>query len=106
MYDLVDRHAEHLETELKLKDNFMTVEWVGRKFNKTPGVDADIALCVHHEQVPLTNVPREFSELRTWLMEQGIEGVVVEHRGVYWKVRTDCFHKPFQITTPPVKVYV
>jgi hypothetical protein len=71
-----------------------SVEVVGRKFQRTPGVDADAALAVHADQ-ELTDVRLStYADARTYLLDTVCaEGIIVEHAGVYWKLRSNCFDK-------------
>lgn len=46
MVDVVDKHEEHIRS---LGTAFVSVERVGTKFNKTPGVPVDVAVAIHSE---------------------------------------------------------
>jgi hypothetical protein len=80
---------------------YLSVELVGTKFNKTPGVDAPVALAPHCLQTLSTDdtpylpqsLPRTFDELNLVLIDSEIvaEGIVVEHKGIYWKVHSKLF---------------
>jgi hypothetical protein len=104
IYDVVSRHYQHLAAELKLRDGFMTVELVGTKFNRTPGVEADVAMILHHEQECMV-MNRTFAGVRAWIEAHGTEGLVVEHRGVFWKIRGNLFDAGHRITAAPQKLY-
>ena len=95
---LVDQVAEHLRAQ---PCGHYSVEVVGHKFQKTPGVDRDAALAFHAEQcLQLQPSVRSYQGIRSFLLTQVcIEGIVLEHEGVFWKVRSNCFAKdcPFEI---------
>jgi len=101
------------------KKNYVSVEWVGRKFNRTPGVPHDVAIAVHAEQlVPseeVARLERTYDGMKKALLlltlevdnndttttttpPPVIEGYVVEYEGTYWKIRADCFDRrcPFK----------
>lgn len=86
MLNLLIKHEAHLRTYLKEDGDFVTIEWVGKKFQQTPGVEDDVAICIHLEQI-VYNVPRD-EHFSTWLLSQNIEGIIFEHEGKCWKVRT------------------
>lgn len=96
LYDELRLHAaEYVKDK---PSGHYSVEVVGRKFQRTPGVDCDGALAIHSEQV-LDVDCRSFEAIKRFLLEViSIEGVVVEHKGQYWKIRSNCFDKdcPFE----------
>ena len=77
---------------------FLSVELVGTKFNQTPGVDAPVALAPHclqrlsADDFPYLpqSLPRTFDELKLALVDSDnvAEGIVVEHKGNFWKVHS------------------
>jgi hypothetical protein len=94
---LVDQAAGYLDAK---PFGQYSVEVVGRKFQKTPGIDKDAALAFHADQcLHLEPQVRSYQGLRSYLLDQVcIEGVVLEHEGIFWKVRSNCFEKkcPFE----------
>jgi len=107
MLATVEHFSEHLSG---LHSDFVSIEWVGKKFNKTPGVPADIAIAIHSEQTCDENVERTYDGMRSFLLEADppIEGLVLEHEGIFWKIRADCFDRKCKFKThtatarPPV----
>lgn len=127
MLDLVTRHADHL---VAMDREWISVEWVGAMFNKTPSVPHAIALAIHDDQrlvvgggemegvlqlpptttqptptpTPTTTITRSFDGMRKFLMDDcadhPIEGLVLEHEGVYWKIRSDGFLLPKGVKDP------
>lgn len=90
--DLVERHREYL-LSLNAKE-WISVEWIGRQFNRTPGVPEEVGLAIHAQQRVEVDFPRTYDGLRDYLGTTAIEGLIVEHEGYYWKVRSDCFDRP------------
>lgn len=92
IYDRLQVTAEN-----KLADEppgYYSVEVVGRKFQRTPGVDSDGALALHNEQAIGDRKFDNYQSIRTYLLEEiCVEGLVIEHHARYWKVRSDCFDK-------------
>ena len=96
MLDLVQRHAEEL---VSLGREFVSCEWVGQMFNKTPNVDYPIALALHEQQQVDTTtekeIDRSYEGMRHFLLEQcseePVEGFILEHKGIFYKIRADCF---------------
>lgn len=103
MLDLAKRHKDRL---LSFGREWLSVEWVGKKFQQTPGVDHDVALAVHEDQV-LTDgeIDRTFKGVQKYLMDDcsdaPIEGIIVAHHGVYWKVVTGGFSLPEGVAKDP-----
>ena len=137
MLELVTRHADKL---VGLGKEWISVEWVGTMFNKTPGVNQAVALAIHEEQrvggccyenddilapkhdngggkvelegeevaaendsdnarpFPEITIERSYEGMRKFLLEEcanhPIEGLILEHEGVYWKIRCDAFLLP------------
>ena len=107
MVELVDRHTLYLYTCMPKNNDCVTVEWVGRKFQQTYGVDADVALCVHQDQQIVEPVPRTtISDLSEWMGQRQIEGLVFEYQGKYWKLRTAMFSKWKTMKIQKSPVYV
>mmetsp|Transcript_17532 Transcript_17532/g.26622 ORF Transcript_17532/g.26622 Transcript_17532/m.26622 type:complete len:232 (-) Transcript_17532:1281-1976(-) len=103
MLDLVEKYKERFSGQ-----NYTSVEWVGTKFNKTPGVTHDVALAIHSEQmVPEADEPtsRTYEGFQSLLLKTAIEGFIIEHQGVYWKIRGDCFDRecPFVVDKAAVR---
>lgn len=101
MLDVVERNKDHI---LSLGMPFVSIEWVGSKFNKTPGVPHDVAVAIHSEQVCEEEFDRSFSGVRDFLLraDPPIEGLVFEYGGAYWKIRADCFDQKcdFKVNNP------
>jgi len=83
--------------ELSLLPDFNSIELVGKNYNQTPGVVGN-GIALHSQQrldikFPEKQSPEEWLEnLRTLMeSEEGIvmEGVVIEHKGTWWKIRAD-----------------
>ena len=85
LYDILDT----IESD-RLVGNFTSVEYVGKKFQQTPGYELDILL--HHE-LPIQTVERTWEAIKSFVCEKPIEGLVVEYQGKYWKIRQNCFTK-------------
>jgi hypothetical protein len=47
MLDLAERHKDKL---VALRREWISVEWVGKMFNKTPNVPHSIAMAIHQQQ--------------------------------------------------------
>ena len=86
--------------------SYLSVEWVGRKFNKTPGVPHDVAMAIHAEQICNEDIERTYEGFRSFLLESDspIEGLVVEFKGTFWKIRADCFDRKCPFKTDPESV--
>ena len=93
VYDILQRAAADYVNDKP--PGHYSVEVVGRKFQNTPGVDCDGALAVHSQQtISVDQELRTFTNIRRYLLEAVcIEGVVVEHEGRFWKIRSNCFDK-------------
>lgn len=85
LYEAVDR------TETKLTKDYYSVELVGPNFNKTPGVLTN-GIALHEKQdvqitFPLLNTPQEwFVWLKNYFSIYRDEGLIVSHKGRYWKI--------------------
>lgn len=125
MIDLVEKHQQHLLEQSGLwktrdsedeKTRFVSIEWVGTKFNRTGGVPHDIALALHSEQQlskeDTSKVDRSYEGIRKFLLEADppIEGLIIRQdmgtpEGVgctrYWKVRSDCFDRKCRFKQSP-----
>jgi hypothetical protein len=99
MLKVVQDHADHI---LKFGE-CVSIEWVGQKFNKTPGVPHDVGIAIHSEQVCEEPVERTFEGMKSFLLESDppIEGLVVEYEGFYGKIRGDGFDKKCRFKTNP-----
>jgi hypothetical protein len=92
LYDMVDTAVR--ENRLELTD-FQTVEMIGDKFQKTLGVDKDVAMAVHKDQqIEIPDEQRNYDGIKKFLLEDKCtEGIVIEHKNRYWKIRSNCFDK-------------
>ncbi len=97
MLDVVEKHKDSLLAYGK----YVSVEWVGTKFNKTPGVPNDVAIAIHVEQRCEKNFDRSYQGVKDLLLEADppIEGLIFELDSVFWKVRADCFDKKCSFKT-------
>mmetsp|Transcript_3547 Transcript_3547/g.5423 ORF Transcript_3547/g.5423 Transcript_3547/m.5423 type:complete len:231 (-) Transcript_3547:136-828(-) len=102
MLDLVEKYKDRFSGQ-----KYTSVEWVGTKFNKTPGVPDDVALAIHAEQtVCEDDTPaRTYENFRSYFLETAIEGFIIEHNGVFWKIRGDGFDRkcPFALDKAAVR---
>lgn len=109
MLKVVQDHADHI---LKFGE-CVSIEWVGKKFNKTPGVSHDVGIAIHAEQVCEEPVERTFEGMKSFLLESDppIEGLIVEYEGLYWKIvgggfdRKCGFKTSPQSARPPIFLY-
>jgi hypothetical protein len=93
MYALIEEKKEIID-KLANDNKYLTFEAVGKKFNKTPGIDEDVDIAIHCMQTLNYTGPRTFEGIQKYLLEEVcIEGIVVEYQGRYWKIRSDCFDK-------------
>ena len=102
LYDIVHAHRAILDTyRQKRGAQAITFEAVGTKFNRTPGVEDEIAAIALHDQQPeITVEPRTFERMRDFLLhEVSIEGVVVSYKNRYWKIRSDGMVKGHKVHT-------
>ena len=109
MIQIMEDHADYL---LQIMDdtgtNFVSIEWVGTKFNKTPGVAHDVAMILHQDQLCDESMERSYEGIKSYLLGYNawsghppVEGLVIEHNGVYWKLRADCFDRKCPFKTHP-----
>ena len=143
--DLIEAVRKYGSTE-----GYLSVELIGKKFQKTPGVYVDAAIALHCEQrldlvadpttsaaagikegidissdndieelkigiqdrkIEVVQLPRTFDGMKDFLLSRNVEGVVVEHNGIFWKIRSnlmdvDClFEKDRSNAIPPTKFY-
>lgn len=105
MLSLVEFNKEQLMEELVKCGGMMTIEWVGKKFQRTPGVAADVGIVIHHLQ-EMEAVPRTFEELRSFFQRYRIEGVVIEHKGTFYKIRANMFDPQAKIEVPPIQYII
>lgn len=105
MLELVERCAEKL---VLLGQEFISVEWVGQMFNKTPNVPHAVAMALHQDQKVSekvnNNIVRSYTGICKYLLEdctdEPVEGLILEHHGVFYKVRADCFLLPRGVKDP------
>lgn len=85
LYKIVDRE------DLKLEKDFYSVELCGPNFNRTPGVSEN-GIALHEMQkvqieTPTLETPSEwFVWLTEYFTANRDEGIIVSHRGRYWKI--------------------
>jgi hypothetical protein len=105
MYDALDSNIDYVKSFNLPQISF---EAVGKKFNNTPNIHIDAGIALHRDQViQLHSNSRHFEGIRTLLLESELiaEGIVVEHQGIFWKIRADLFQKGGHAGrkwTPPV----
>ena len=99
---------------------YVSVEWIGTKFQKTPGVPHNVAIAIHSQQVCEEQIERTYDGVRSFLSGEGggegnpiiIEGLIVEYNGTYYKVRSDCFDRKCLFKTkrelgkPPIEYLI
>jgi len=75
---------------------FMSVEYVGEKFQKTLGILGN-KFMIHSEQLVEKSSPlgsaKSFEEVKHAICSNVIEGLVIEYEGIYYKIRQNCFTK-------------
>ena len=98
LYRLIDQLSDSLNERYDDTQEYMTVELVGKKFNRTIGIDTHVAIAIHKDQ--LFDIPydsRTYESIRDMLLSEFVcEGFVVEHNGRYWKILSECFDKNCQ----------
>lgn len=89
--DILDKHRDDLIAAIReTGHNHVSIEFVGQKFQKTPGVDAAVGIVLHNKQAIVdTELPRTFEQMRLFLNTHAVEGIVVEWKQQYWKVRAN-----------------
>ena len=94
------------------KDGWLSVELVGTKFQKTPGVEDEVAIALHKDQNLIIDgdLPRSYDEAKKFLGQRSVEGIVVEWNGRYWKLRSNlmdpsCLFETNRIGAPPPNRY-
>jgi hypothetical protein len=136
---LDDNHDKLIDAIKKYgtDDGYLSVELIGNKFQKTPGVDNDVAIAIHCEQriefaVERENVdknidkltsevkdfnnrmvifPRSFNGLKDLLSSKNVEGIILEHNEIFWKIRSNLMNRGCLFETdrsnaiPPIKYY-
>lgn len=73
------------------------MELVGKNFNSTPGIENGNKIALHAEQVCEFKASPTATTAKEWLAqlaeffgpEMLHEGVVVEHKGKWWKIRAE-----------------
>ena len=96
MLDIMNRHASYL---VGLGRAYISVEWVGRKFQQTPGVNVDVAMVIHEDQrLEDVEVERSYVGIYKFLWEdcadQPVEGLIFAHKGKYYKVISEKMAPP------------
>lgn len=72
-----------------------TVELIGKKFQQTPGVEAEATFCLHQDQeIDRSTLDSELNDLdqvQHYLRKVIVEGLVVQHpvTGCYYKIRSN-----------------
>lgn len=88
----IDQKFSDLQENNDGKQTYMTVELIGKKFNKTLGVDEDVAIAIHSDQrIDIEPERRSFDGIKAFLLSFICEGLVVEHNGTFWKILTENF---------------
>ncbi len=86
-------HSKHVLENMNQK--FISVELIGKKFQKTPGVNVDCEIALHQQQtIDIPEEYRTFEGMKHFLLDEFLgEGLIVSHNGKYWKIRANCFDK-------------
>jgi hypothetical protein len=100
MLAIVEQNSEYL---LSLDRDFVSIEWVGKKFNRTPSVPEDVALAIHSEQGCKECFERTYDGVRSFLLEADspVEGLIVQHEGVFWKIASIAFDRKCKFSVDP-----
>jgi hypothetical protein len=93
LYKIID--GEEMQDFLSASGTvWLTVELVGKKFNATPGVREMCGIAPHKSQtVSIQNQDRTYQGMKELLLSSTVEGYVIEWKGVFWKIRSNCFDK-------------
>lgn len=112
---VVDRNQAELARLLREnggQSQTLSIEWVGIKYNRTPGVEHDHAIAVHAQQELDEMKERTFEAVKKMLtVDVNTEGLIFEHDGVFYKLRSTMFdgNAPFKTdkasARPPEMVY-
>jgi len=118
LVDVVERNRKELIEAIKThgdSSGCLSVELVGQKYQKTPGVDVPVALMLHCEQnvIPAkgASLPRTYDEVKAFLASYVAEGIVVEWEGEFWKILSSCVDPKCGFKTdraramPPSRIY-
>jgi hypothetical protein len=75
-------------------DGEYSVEIVGSKFQRTPGVDSSAEIALHSDQnIEVDLDKRNFKGIDELLQMYCIEGFIIQYNKKYWKVRSNCYDK-------------
>ena len=73
-----------------LPGNNYSVEYVGHQFNSTPCVVGEVGIALHSKQI-IEDKLVTLEDFEQFFLKYAIEGVVIEHEGCWWKMRSDGF---------------
>lgn len=93
IYKVAEKHIDRLSPGL------YSCEFVGRKFNFTPGVEDDVAIAIHSDQVFTSDFEfakcdeRSFYDIfASYFKDVPMEGVIVmDDNGRFWKIHARLF---------------
>jgi hypothetical protein len=117
MLDILTQNRDALVEAIRThgsSEGWLSVEWVGTKFQKTPGVEVPVALCLHcHQRVQEdAELPRTYQQVKDLLARTAVEGIVIEHAGRFWKIRSNLmdphgclFEKDRTKVPPPLELF-
>lgn len=90
MYRVLDLAIEGGNETLSLmrEGDRVSCEIIGKKFNKTPGVDEDVNIAIHCEQT-VYFPERSISSVRDFLSINNCEGLIFNLGGICYKVRSN-----------------
>jgi hypothetical protein len=85
---------EKIIRERPLEYGYTSLEFVGTKFNQTPGIDQMCGIAIHEDLILPEQPPKEirnFDGMEQFCTQQTCEGFIVKHKDNYWKIREDGF---------------
>lgn len=94
LYSQVDK----AQAENRLTEPYYSIELVGKNFSATPNVDG-VRIALHSEQTML-DVPSSpyYDWFQALFRRICVEGVIVEHNGLFWKIRSSLFPDSLWVT--------
>jgi hypothetical protein len=70
-----------------------SIEYIGPKYQATPGFTKDLFVFHRNLTIEISPQIRTYESLKEYLLSGVMEGVVIEHKGKYWKIRANVFDK-------------